>query len=223
MPLFNRPTVLALTAPTCSGKNYLLEALFSHSAFNELRKSVSTTTRPTRPGEIDGVDYHFVSVSAFKRLIDQHKLIEHNLFLDNYYGLSQDALAKQVEDGVQPICILDINGLFALRTFCLKSNIGLFSVFVDTPLEIRLERLVERTLAELETGRPSMQLVRAKTILEMHTERVVSTAVHEERWRRDFELAQPWSAIIPGTDADMAIAILLDRIEQFNQLRKETQ
>ena len=214
MPLFNRPTVIALTAPTCSGKNYLLDAIFNHPEFSSLRKAVSTTTRPQRPGEVDGIDYHFVSTVEFKRQLDDHQLIEHNVFLDNYYGLSHDSLRSQLAAGLVPICILDINGLFALRHFCLKSNIGMFSIFIDTPLEIRLKRLVDRTLTELADGR----VWRVKSILETHTERVVSTTAHEEKWCHDFELAQPWTAKLPGTGAEKAIAVLLDRINQFNHV-----
>ena len=61
---FNHPTLITLTAPTCSGKSYLLDALTK----DWCSRIVSTTTRPPRPGECEGIDYHFISEEESRRI-----------------------------------------------------------------------------------------------------------------------------------------------------------
>ena len=56
--------------------------------------SVSHTTRLPRPGEINGVNYHFIGKDEFLKMIEEGKFVEYNLYSDNYYGTSKDELLK---------------------------------------------------------------------------------------------------------------------------------
>lgn len=100
----SKPVVIS--GPSGSGKSTLLKKLFAEfpDRFGFL---VSNTTRQPRPGEKDGVDYHFTTVDDFKKMIDEKKFIEWAQFLGNYYGTSVKAV-----DDVQRLgktCLLDID------------------------------------------------------------------------------------------------------------------
>jgi guanylate kinase len=121
-PHWSRP--LVLSGPSGSGKSTLLTRLFADHpaqfAFSVSRSStfsipasppltrchISDTTRTPRPGEVNGVQYHFVSRQDFVALLDQGGFVEHAEFSGNLYGTSKQAIASVVESGKR--CILDI-------------------------------------------------------------------------------------------------------------------
>ncbi len=207
MQLFNRPTVISITAPTCSGKNFFLEKMFSALQNFNIQQAVTTTSRATRPGEVDGVHYFFRTREQFLQEQKEGRFVETNEFLGNYYGLSCDSLEKLLEEGKTPVCILDINGVDSLHEYCLENEIQHFSVFIKTPVEIRIQRLNNRALAALDEGKDP------KAILLEHTRRVDWTITKEESWRTDFA----WSVVVPGTDANVALKQMLDTIKQINK------
>ncbi|ORZ15476.1 guanylate kinase [Lobosporangium transversale] len=99
-----RPIVI--TGPSGSGKSTLIEKLFQEypSTFGF---SVSHTTRKPRPGEKDGIAYHFVTEDEIQELINQDRFLEHAVFSGNHYGTSKKAVQDVFESG--KICILDID------------------------------------------------------------------------------------------------------------------
>lgn len=86
------------------GKGTVLRRLLERR--DDLRFSVSATTRAPRPGEKDGVDYYFVTREAFEKMIAQDKLLEYDAHMDNYYGTPSAQLADKRALG--PV-ILDID------------------------------------------------------------------------------------------------------------------
>ncbi|KAI9464544.1 guanylate kinase [Lactarius psammicola] len=102
-PHWFRP--LVLSGPSGSGKSTLLKRLFAEHP-GQFAFSVSHTTRPPRPGEVNGVQYHFVSREDFSSLLDRGGFVEHAEFSGNLYGTSKQAIASIVESGKR--CILDI-------------------------------------------------------------------------------------------------------------------
>lgn len=119
-PYWARP--LVLSGPSGSGKSTLLKRLFDQHpgkfAFSvsrqsrlprclvPLHNSPLDTTRAPRPGEVSGVQYHFVSREDFVSLLDQGGFVEHAEFSGNLYGTSKKAIDSIVESGKR--CILDI-------------------------------------------------------------------------------------------------------------------
>lgn len=100
------PRPIVISGPSGTGKSTLLKRLLAEFP-NKFGFSVSNTTRQPRAGEKDGVDYHFLTVDAFKKEIDEKKFIEWAQFSGNYYGTT----IKSVDDVTKQgrICILDID------------------------------------------------------------------------------------------------------------------
>ncbi|CAH8587023.1 unnamed protein product [Dicrocoelium dendriticum] len=97
--------VLVFSGPSGAGKSTLLNMLFQNFP-NKFAFSVSHTTRPIRLGEVDGKDYHFVSMAQMMQDISEGKFLEHAEFAGNMYGTSRAAV-KQVMDSGR-ICVLDV-------------------------------------------------------------------------------------------------------------------
>ncbi|KAF9995784.1 hypothetical protein BGZ79_010497 [Entomortierella chlamydospora] len=137
-PRDKRPIVI--TGPSGSGKSTLIEKLFREYP-TTFGFSVSHTTRKPRPGEVDGVAYHFVSPETMQQLIEQGRFLEHAVFSANHYGTSKAAVQDVVDSG--KICILDIDlqGVRRVR----ESGLPARYVFVrPKSLEILERRLRDR-------------------------------------------------------------------------------
>lgn len=94
----NKVNILLL-GKAASGKDYSakkLKELFGDRA----NLVVSSTTRPKRPGEVDGVDYNFLSLGAFLKKISERTMLEYSIFNDWYYGTDQNALSGQINIAV---------------------------------------------------------------------------------------------------------------------------
>ncbi|KAI9142460.1 guanylate kinase, partial [Paraphysoderma sedebokerense] len=97
---------LVISGPSGSGKSTLLTRLFKQYP-NTFGFSVSHTTRKPRPGEIDGVNYHYVNEEEFLNLVSANAFIEHAQFSGNRYGTSIKAVRDVMDSG--KICVLDID------------------------------------------------------------------------------------------------------------------
>ena len=100
--------LFVISAPSGAGKTSLVKALVERS--NNLAVSVSHTTRSMRPGEVDGVNYHFVSESAFTHLRDSEGFFEWAQVFDNYYGTSREGVEHQLAKGLDVILEIDWQG-----------------------------------------------------------------------------------------------------------------
>ena len=97
-----------ISAPSGAGKSTLINALLKQHA--DMQLSVSHTTRSPRPGESDGVQYHFTDIPKFKQLIAQEQFIEWAEVFGNYYGTSKAALADQLAQGIDVFLDIDWQG-----------------------------------------------------------------------------------------------------------------
>ena len=97
-----------VSAPSGAGKTSLVKALVEANA--DLAVSVSHTTRPKRPGEVDGINYHFVSVAEFNDLKEQGGFFEWAQVFDNFYGTSKQGVIKQLNQGMDVILEIDWQG-----------------------------------------------------------------------------------------------------------------
>jgi guanylate kinase len=106
-------TLYILSAPSGAGKTSLLKALVETE--DRIRVSVSHTTRSSRPGEVDGVDYHFVDPEVFLAMVEKGAFLEHAQVFDNYYGTSEESILSQLEQGDDVILEIDWQGARQVR------------------------------------------------------------------------------------------------------------
>ena len=128
-----------VSAPSGAGKTSLLRELLQRDT--QLSLSVSHTTRAMRPGEQDGVDYHFVDKDAFMQLVGEGAFIEHAQVFDNFYGTSEMAVREQLESGRDVVVEIDWQGARQVR----KRFPGAVSIFIIPPsIQALRERLSGR-------------------------------------------------------------------------------
>ena len=130
------PGVLIISAPSGAGKTSLARRLVEKRP--DAAIAVSHTTRPIRPGEVDGVDYHFVSADTFARMVEGDQFLEHASVFDYRYGTSVVAVENLVSEGKYAILDIDWQGARNVR----RRFKGACSVFIMPPsLEILEQRL----------------------------------------------------------------------------------
>ena len=87
-------TLYIISAPSGAGKTSLIKALLGR--LSGVAVSVSHTTRAPRPGERDGVDYHFIDKGEFERLVEGGEFLEHAQVFDNYYGTRRATVLERL-------------------------------------------------------------------------------------------------------------------------------
>lgn len=128
-----------ISAPSGAGKSSLITALMNDQelvAAHRLACSVSHTTRPARPGEVDGQHYHFVSKETFEGLIAQHAFFEYAKVYDHYYGTSKSAIELQREAGATVLLDIDWQGARQIK----QQVPNCHTVFIAPPSIAELER-----------------------------------------------------------------------------------
>jgi guanylate kinase len=126
MKLNQRGLLIVLSGPSGVGKGTVRKALFEMPE-QEFVYSVSMTTRTPRPGEVDGVDYYFVSKEEFERQIAAGNLLEYAEFVGNYYGTPKDKVEEQLNKGKEVILEIEVNGALQVRDKC-KDAVFIFLV-----------------------------------------------------------------------------------------------
>ena len=131
--------LFVVSAPSGAGKTSLVRALLA--AEPEVRLSISYTTRPPRPGEADGRDYHFVSPEVFERMLEGGEFLESATVHGNRYGTSQKWIERELSQGHDVLLEIDWQGAQQVR----KLMRGTVSIFILPPsFETLQERLVGR-------------------------------------------------------------------------------
>jgi guanylate kinase len=100
--------LVVLSAPSGGGKSTLTKSLLA--ADPQLAYSVSHTTRPIRPGEVDGRHYHFIDDEAFERLVAQSAFYEHAVVHGHRYGTSRKRVEEMLDGGKDVLMDLDVQG-----------------------------------------------------------------------------------------------------------------
>jgi len=135
-----------ISAPSGCGKTSLVEALIKKT--KNLCVSVSHTTRPPRPDEVNGINYYFVSINEFDEMIKNNAFVEHATVFDNHYGSSTKLIREKLDQGVDVILEIDWQGARQVKENMPNS----VSIFILPPSnEALLGRLKQRAQDNDET------------------------------------------------------------------------
>ena len=131
--------VFILSAPSGGGKSSLARALAENC--DRVMTSVSHTTRNIRPGETDGVDYNFVDVDTFERMIAGGDFVEYANVFGQYYGTSREAIVGNLAAGNSVVLDIDWQGARQVRN-AFKDAVSIY--ILPPSLEVLAERLSAR-------------------------------------------------------------------------------
>lgn len=190
-----------LAAPSGAGKSSLIKALLekhqdTNLHNNKMQVSVSHTTRSPRPGEVDGIHYHFVSEEEFKALIDQNAFFEWAEVFGNYYGTSRVTIEQTLSQGIDVFLDIDWQGARQVKAQIPDTA----TIFVAPPSKDELKRrLTSRNQDSAE-------------VIEQRMEKAVAEISHYHEF--DY--------IVVNDNFDDALAEL-DAIVIARRLRKEKQ
>jgi guanylate kinase len=155
--------LFVISAPSGAGKTTLLKRVMTR--LGGLAFSVSHTTRAPRPGERNGIDYHFVSKAEFMDMITQGLFLEHAEVHGNLYGTSKEAIDRQCSACMDVILDIDVQGAAILRR---SGKLAASHIFISPPSLSELEKRLrgrgtesEEVIAiRLENARIELQAVK---------------------------------------------------------------
>lgn len=127
--------MLVLSSPSGAGKSTISRALLEKHP--DLTMSVSATTRPMRPGEVEGKDYFFIETEKFESMVAEGEFLEHAKVFDNYYGTPRGPVEAALKGGKDVLFDVDWQGTQQLRQ---NARDDLASIFILPPSVEELER-----------------------------------------------------------------------------------
>ncbi len=197
----NNPTVLTLTGPSCSGKSTLARALVETGQFREV---ISTTTRAPRPGEVNGVHYHFVTEDEFDAISQGGGFVESVRFSGACYGASTAEFNRCHAQGKHAVIVCDQHGAEEINHYANNHGWKLVSGFLDVPPHIAVERFCQRFASEADKV----------TALPSYAKRLTKVVTDERDWRNqfDFDIYLPMS--LTPEDTTRQIALLNQEMAQ---------
>ncbi len=135
----SKGTLYTVSAPSGAGKTSLVSALVKSNP--EICVSVSHTTRAMRPGEVNGVNYHFIDHETFENMLEQSAFLESARVFNNFYGTSQQWVIDTLNQGIDVILEIDWQGAQQVRKLMQET----VSVFILPPsLACLRQRLTAR-------------------------------------------------------------------------------
>ncbi|HXG10897.1 MAG TPA: guanylate kinase [Gemmataceae bacterium] len=184
--------LIILSGPSGSGKSTVLRRLLEPGDL-PVRLSVSATTRPPRPGERDGVDYHFWTRERFEQEIREGAFLEWAQVHGNYYGTLRREVEPYRARGTGVLLDIDVQGAAQVRSRCPDS----YGIFLQAPsLEVLEQRLRAR-------GTESEEAI----------QRRLATA------RRELEHVGAYQQVVVNDDLDRTVAALRQIIQELCQRR----
>ena len=188
------PAIIVLTAPSGAGKTTIARHVME--TLPEVRFSVSATTRPRRPQEKDGIDYHFLSRDTFQEYIRQDKLLEfEEVYPGQFYGTLQFDVERS--SPTQPVLLdIDVKGASTIND--LYGNDALV-LFISPPsLDVLAERLRNRNTESEDTLRQRL-----------------------ERAEMEMAFAERCDAVIVNDNLNEAVTETLERIQEFLDAKRQ--
>lgn len=138
-PLMRRGLLIILSSPSGAGKSTLARRLRDWDP--SVRFSVSATTRLPREAEVDGEDYHFVSVETFRQWVDRDEMLEHANVFGNFYGSPKGPVVEAIDGGQDVLFDIDWQGAQQIKNGTLRDAV--LSIFILPPSIAELRRRLE--------------------------------------------------------------------------------
>ncbi|MGL5577104.1 MAG: guanylate kinase [Sarcina sp.] len=135
----NRGVLIVISGPSGAGKGTICKALLEKH--KEISLSVSATTRSPRDGEVDGVNYHFLTKEDFVGKIEENDFLEYAQVYGNYYGTPKSNVEKILDSGRDVILEIDIQGALKVKE---QSNEGVFIFILPPSMEELKQRIINR-------------------------------------------------------------------------------
>lgn len=135
-----RGLLIVFSGPSGVGKGTVRQEIFSTPG-HKFEYSVSMTTRPQRPGEVDGVDYYFRSREEFEELIRTGQMLEYAEYVGNYYGTPLTYVNETLDKGIDVFLEIEVQGALQVKK---KVPDGVFIFLTPPDLEELQDRLIGR-------------------------------------------------------------------------------
>ena len=139
------PLLILLSAPSGGGKTTVSQQLLA--ARPDMARAITCTTREPRPGEVDGVDYHFLDAASFLKRLHAGNFLEHATVYGNSYGTLKSEVLNKLRQGKDVLLNVDVQGAAAIRAKAeeeIELKRALVTVFLTPPslavLEARLKK-----------------------------------------------------------------------------------
>ncbi len=130
----NKGSLFIISGPSGSGKDTVLKEVFK--LLPDVAFSISTITRPMRPGEVEGEKYNFVSKEKFLSMLDNDELLEFNEYVGNFYGTPRKPVEQTLLNGQDMLLEVDVNGAFKVKNKMPEA----VSIFIMPPSFTELKR-----------------------------------------------------------------------------------
>lgn len=165
-----KPVLVTLTAPSCAGKSYLFNYIRDVAKIPCL---ISTTTRPPRVGEVDGVDYYFISHEESLEIEHNNNFAELMEYRGFRYGITKSEFHKKLNETDIAFLIVEPSGIDHYAKPAIDAGTLHFKVWVDVPLETRIQRLIERMKSDIAANPASVNA---------HINRLEAMVTVEQAW-----------------------------------------
>jgi guanylate kinase len=184
-----RGLLIVISGPSGVGKDTLIKRLLDLDP--NLRYSVSCTTRAPRPGEVDGIDYSFVSRDRFQQLIDEDAFLEHATYNDNLYGTLIERVEREREAGHDIVLKIEVQGAEQVRA---RAPDGVFIFLVAPSIDELVRRQMKRN---------------TETFHDMTARRLIAT--------REVEQASRYDHVVVNDQLERAVAEILAIIQRARE------
>lgn len=191
----NKGLLVVVSGPSGAGKGTVLHRYFALDP--DAYFSVSATTRAPRPGEVDGVDYHFVSREAFEKLLAEGGVLEHTVYNGNYYGTLRGKVLEKLDEGRNVLLDIEVDGASQVRRLMPDALL----IFLAPPSFGELERRLRGRGTESE-AQISARLARARV---------------------EMREAPRYDRVLVNDDADRAAAELREIVEAARRAPAENE
>lgn len=144
-----QPLLIVISGPSGVGKDTVIQRMKTRRL--PFHFVVTATTRPKRPEEVDGIDYHFVSQDEFAEMIENDELLEYAIVYNDYKGIPKQQVRQALDSGKDVVMRIDVQGAETIRNLCPDALL----IFLSTRDE---EELVERLKARKTESKEGLKL-----------------------------------------------------------------
>lgn len=201
-----KPIIVSVAGPSGAGKSYLANILKQNHSFQEI---VSTTTRAPREGEINGVHYHFIDKDSFLKLEEEGGLVEKTYVNGNYYGVSKSEPLRLAKENLPIVLVAEPEGVKQVQKFCKDNDWINVSIFVNSPIEVLIDRLQSRMKKELENVKKD------DPQYEQKIKKITDSNIGRMNHIKEFELKN-W--VEPAYSKDSIFDLVFDEFNKKNEV-----